>query len=387
LNLSVSWGVLQPKGIRLLMKLATVGPRVPTEGGFLAGWLPGSAFAGQGHGQWAEAGKWFSTDSFEGGGSASHRREDPEFDAEGYHRPVLVAEVVAALRPSSGSVFFDGTAGGGGHSKVLLDAGARVIACDQDPAALAHAGRRLEGVGDRFTLCHGAFSEMRRWLDEGGVDKVDGILLDIGVSSRQLDDGGRGFSFRHSGPLDMRMNQLTGRSAADWVNEETEENLSRVFWEYGEERASRKVAAAIVKSRAEKRIETTDELAALVETVIPRFSGKHPATRVFQALRIAVNDELGELERGLEASLACLKPGGRLALVTFHSLEDRIVKRFLKKHAQPMLDRPEWPEPRPNPDWYFERRLPKPVVPSADEIAANPRARSSRLRVGVRRSE
>ena len=295
--------------------------------------------------------------------------------------------MVAALQPKPGSVFLDGTAGGGGHSEALLKAGERVIALDQDPAALAHARRRLQEFGEKITLKHGAFSEMRRWLDEAGVAEVDGILLDIGVSSRQLDDGDRGFSFRHSGPLDMRMNPQTERLASDWVNDETEENLSRVFWEFGEERASRKVAAAIVKSRAEKRIETTDELAAVVETVIPRFSGKHPATRVFQALRIAVNDELGELKRGLEASLSCLKSGGRLAVITFHSLEDRIVKQFLKKHAQPMLDRPEWPEPRPNPDWHFERRLPKPVVPSAEEIAANPRARSSRLRVGVRRSE
>jgi len=310
---------------------------------------------------------------------------DSIWDAGSYHVPVLLNEVIAALQPRAGQMFFDGTAGGGGHSEALLQAGARVIASDRDTAALAHSRRRLAEFGERFSASHGSFTEMRRWITEAGVDLVDGILLDIGVSSRQLDDASRGFSFQQGGPLDMRMDHRTERSAADWINDETEEELARIFFEYGEERASRRVARAIVEARADRRIDTTDGLAAVVESVIPRHGARHPATKVFQGLRIAVNNELGELEAGLEASLACLKPAGRLAVITFHSLEDRLVKRFMRRHAEATLDRPEWPAPRPNPDWFFERKLPKPVTAGAEETKMNPRARSARLRVAVRR--
>ncbi len=321
------------------------------------------------------------------GTESSDEAGDSSWQAESYHVPVLLNEVIAALQPQAGRIIFDGTAGGGGHSGALLKAGARVIASDRDRAALTHARRRLAEFGDRFLASHGSFTAMRRWLDDAGVDLVDGILLDIGVSSRQLDDASRGFSFQQGGPLDMRMDQRAGRSAAEWINDETEEELARIFFEYGEERASRRVARAIVTARAEQRIETTDALAAVVESVIPRHGARHPATKVFQGLRIAVNDELGELEAGLEAAHACLKPGGRLAVISFHSLEDRLVKRFMRRHAEPTIDRPEWPAPRPNPECYFERKLPKSAVASAEEIKMNPRARSARLRVAVRRAD
>lgn len=316
---------------------------------------------------------------------AGESTADAKWDADAYHRPVMLDEVVAALSPQAGMTIFDGTAGGGGHSEALLEAGARVIASDRDTAALAHARRRLQRFGDRFSACHGSFSEIRDWLGEAEVEFVDGILLDLGVSSRQLDDATRGFSFQNGGPLDMRMDRRVERSAADWVNEESEEELTRIFRDYGEERSARRVAAAIAKARVEKPIEATDELAAIVESVIPRHSGRHPATKVFQGLRIAVNDELGELEAGLKVALSCLKPGGRLVVISFHSLEDRLVKRFMRDHSRQELDRPEWPAPRPNPDWYFERKLPKSMAPGAAEIKANPRARSARLRVAVRR--
>ncbi len=328
------------------------------------------------------------TSAMAGAGDHSSRDAgaDSAWQAEGYHVPVLLDEVVAALKPQMGQTIFDGTAGGGGHSEALLLAGARVVASDRDTAALAHACRRLAEFGDRFSTSHGSFTEMRRWLDAAGVDLVDGILLDIGVSSHQLDDASRGFSFQQGGPLDMRMDHRTDRSAADWINDETEEELARIFFEYGEERASRRVASAIVKARAEQRIDTTDALAAVVESVIPRHGARHPATKIFQGLRIAVNDELGELEAGLEAAQACLKPGGRLAVISFHSLEDRLVKRFMRRHAESTVDRPEWPAPRPNPECYFERKLPKSVTASAEETKMNPRARSARLRVAVRRA-
>lgn len=319
--------------------------------------------------------------------SSGESGADSTWQAEGYHVPVLLDEVMAAFQPQAEWTIFDGTAGGGGHSEALLRAGARVIASDRDRAALAHARRRLAEFGDRFSASHGSFTEMRRWLDTAGVDLVDGVLLDLGVSSRQLDDASRGFSFQQGGPLDMRMDHRTERSAADWINGETEEELARIFFEYGEERASRRVARAIVEARADQRIDTTDALAAVVESVIPRHGKRHPATKVFQGLRIAVNDELGELEAGLEAALTCLKPGGRLVVISFHSLEDRLVKHFMRRHAKSTLDRPEWPAPRPNPDWFFERKLPKSVAAGAEETKTNPRARSARLRVAVRRAD
>ncbi len=322
----------------------------------------------------------------EGGDAASRDGADakPSRELGDYHIPVLREEVLEAIRPEPGMRIFDGTLGGGGHSEAFLRAGASVIACDQDLEAIAFATRRLASFGDRFTAVHANFAAMDRILEETGLGPVDGILLDLGVSSRHLDAAERGFSFQKDGPLDMRMNARAELSAADLVNDADEAELVRIFREYGEERASRRIAGAIVKARAERRIERTLELADLVASVLPRGGGKHPATRVFQALRIAVNDELGHLAMALEKSAGCLKPGGVLAVITFHSLEDRMVKRFLRRRSDKTIDRPEWPAPKPNPERCFDLVVRKPIAPSAEEQGANPRARSAKLRWAVR---
>lgn len=304
---------------------------------------------------------------------------------EGYHQPVMVEEVVEALEVREGSLIFDGTLGGGGHSGRLLQAGARVVGCDRDPAALAYARERLAAYGERFKAYHGNYDQMDTLLAGAGEENgVDGMVLDLGISSRHVDDASRGFSFAKDGPLDMRMDSTAELTAEHLVNEADEGELRRIFWEYGEEGAARAVVKAIVKARGDGRIETTGQLVGLVETVIPRRGKRHPATKVFQALRIAVNDELGHLQRALGKSVACLKPGGRLAIISFHSLEDRMVKHFLRRHSQAMLDRPEWPEPKPNPECFFSLPMKKPRVPGAYELEGNPRARSAKLRVAVR---
>ncbi|MCB1231726.1 MAG: 16S rRNA (cytosine(1402)-N(4))-methyltransferase RsmH [Verrucomicrobiae bacterium] len=301
-----------------------------------------------------------------------------------YHLPVLMDEVLTALRPGSEKWIFDGTLGGGGHSEALLRAGASVIACDQDLEAIVYASARLAVFGERFSAVHANFGSIDRILSESGVGAVDGILLDLGVSSRHLDAAERGFSFQKDGPLDMRMNFTEGRSAADLVNEEDEAELARIFWEFGEERASRKIARAIVTAREKQPFTRTLELAGLIASVLPRGGAKHPATRVFQALRIAVNEELVRLNEALAKSIDCLKPGGALAVITFHSLEDRIVKQFMRRHSEKTIDRPEWPAPKPNPEYFFDLPGRKPIAPSVEEQKANPRARSAKLRVAVR---
>jgi 16S rRNA (cytosine1402-N4)-methyltransferase len=276
----------------------------------------------------------------------------------------------------------DGTLGGGGHTRRLLEHGTDVLALDQDPEALAWAAQRLAGDADHLVTLRANFASFPVILEEVGLGAVlDGILLDLGVSSHQLDAPERGFSFMRDGPLDMRMDPAGPLCAADLVNTWPEEELARIFYEYGDEKASRRVAKTIIRRRAERPFETTSDLAALVATVIPKRGPASPATRVFQALRIAVNDEMGALESTLDAAHHWLKPGGRLAVITFHSLEDRMVKQFFRRHSDVEIDRPEWPAPRPNPDCHYRLITRKGITASPAEISRNPRSRSAKLRV------
>lgn len=303
------------------------------------------------------------------------------------HIPVLLAEVIAALAPRDGGAYVDGTFGAGGYTRAILSASAcRVWAIDRDPTAVARGRSLEESQGGRFAMIEGRFGDMDVLLRQQGVNQVDGIALDIGVSSMQIDQAERGFSFAKDGPLDMRM-ETKGPSAADMVNDTPEGELADIIYRYGEERLSRRVAKAIVEARRAKRFERTGELAEVIRKVVPRSGdGIDPATRTFQALRIAVNDELGELERGLEAAERLLVPGGRLAVVTFHSLEDRVVKGFLKTRsgeaARPSRHVPQAQGAGPVPTFTLQTR--KAVAPGPEEARANPRARSAKLRSAIR---
>ena len=322
-----------------------------------------------------------------GGGGESPEPATPEAAMRNlpfYHAPVLLAEVVALLEPGPGKLFFDGTLGGGGHSEALLQHGARVVAMDQDLNALKHATKRLKPYAAQFCALRGNFRNFPQIVEETGVSGFDGMLVDIGVSSHQLDDAARGFSFMRDGPLDLRMDTESPRTAADIVNFEDEAELMRLFFEYGEEPNARRIARAIVKARTAKAIRTTFQLADIVSEAAPKRGKRHPATLVFQALRIAVNDELAALHDFLAAAPRWLKPGGRLAVISFHSLEDRIVKQTLQHLAAPTIDRPEWPEARKNPDCVLKLITRKPVQATAQEIELNPRARSAVLRVAER---
>jgi len=301
------------------------------------------------------------------------------------HVPVLMDEVIAALSPKAGDAIIDGTFGAGGYSRAILSAGAgRVLGIDRDPAALA-AGKALGIAG--LTLASGVYSDMEALAAEAGFAPVDGVVLDIGVSSMQIDDGARGFSFQKDGPLDMRMSS-EGASAADVVNRAGEGLLADIIFHYGEERRSRAIAKAIVTARKSQRFASTMDLVAVIESVMGRGRPDqiHPATRTFQALRIYVNDELGELSRGLEAAERLLAPEGRLAVVTFHSLEDRIVKRFMAsrcgRQAGPSRHMPDVKGATPS----FEPITRGAQGPTDAEVARNPRARSAKLRAARRTS-
>ncbi|WP_137702194.1 16S rRNA (cytosine(1402)-N(4))-methyltransferase RsmH [Marimonas lutisalis] len=294
------------------------------------------------------------------------------------HIPVLLRPLLRAIAPVRG-VWLDGTFGAGGYTRALLDEGAeKVIAVDRDPDVFEMAKAWAGAYGDRLELVHGTFSR----LDKYGSD-LDGVVLDLGVSSMQLDQAARGFSFMADGPLDMRMSQ-EGPSAADIVNTADEAELADILYHYGEERASRRIARNIVRARAEGEISSTLQLAAIIEKSLPRPKPgqSHPATRSFQALRIAVNDEYGELVAGLEAAERALKPGGQLAVVTFHSIEDRIVKRFLQEKSRTGGGSRYAPEVERHPQ--FEIKTRKAIGPDEQELAENPRSRSAKLRVAVR---
>ena len=304
----------------------------------------------------------------------------------GYHQPVLLEESIALLLPAAGKVFFEGTLGGGGHTRALLDAGATVIATDQDPAAIAEAGEKLAGYGARLILRRGNFSEVSRILAELCITTLYGALFDLGVSSHQFESPERGFSLLHDGPLDMRMSPDAPQSATDLTNSASEEELARIFRELGDEPAARRIAARIVRERTRLPITRTLQLADLVAGVIPRKGRTHPATRVFMALRLAVNRELDVLATALADVTAHLAPGARLAAISFHSGEDRIVKTFMKERSVEWLDRPEWPAPRRNPDHIFRPITSRPLVATATEQQNNPRSRSAKLRVAERLS-
>ncbi|MGQ0457045.1 MAG: 16S rRNA (cytosine(1402)-N(4))-methyltransferase RsmH [Hyphomicrobium sp.] len=300
------------------------------------------------------------------------------------HIPVLLSEVVESLAPQSGEVIIDGTFGAGGYARALLDAAdCRVIALDRDQTAIAAAAPMRGQYGARLQLIQTTFSD----LDDAAGGLVDGVVLDIGVSSMQLDDAERGFSFMHDGPLDMRMSQ-SGMSAADFVNQADEEAIANVIYAYGEDHRSRAIARAIVKARAIRKFERTLELADAVSYVFHgrKVDGRHPATRTFQALRIHVNDELGELATALSAAERALKPGGRLVVVTFHSLEDRIVKKFLSVRSgkEPKGSRHLPEQSIQVSPASFRIVNSRPLTPSKGELDLNPRARSARLRSAIR---
>ena len=300
-------------------------------------------------------------------------------------------EVLALLDPKPGEVYLDGTVGGGGHARLVLDASApdgRLVGLDRDTDALKQAGKVLALYGERALLLHGNFSEAPELLAAAGISAVDGILLDLGVSSYQLDEGSRGFSFRIEAPLDMRMDASDGETATDVVNSAPEEELARIFREYGEERWARRIARRIVAVRRQTPLSTTRQLAELVRDAVPggNVPGRiHPATRVFQALRIHVNRELDHLADGLERGLELLRPGGRLVVISFHSLEDRIVKRFLQGESRECICPPRMPICTCNHRPRLELLTRKGVRATETEVADNPRARSAVLRAARRR--
>ena len=300
------------------------------------------------------------------------------------HKPVLLSEAISALAVKPDGLYIDGTLGRAGHTREILALGGKVLGIDRDDQALEEVAKIAGGEPEIFanlSVAKGRHGDLKRLADEKGWKKVDGILLDLGVSSPQLDEAGRGFSFLRDGPLDMRMDRAGGVSAADIVNGEDAGELAKIFRDFGEEPHAGRIAKAIAAARAKRRFETTLELADVIERLIGRRGGHHPATRVFQALRMAVNDEMGELERALEDGISILKPGGRFAVITFESLTDRVVKRFFAAHGGKMVSLQQGGE-------IWEGALPravavtrKAVKAAEEELNLNPRSRSAKLRV------
>ena len=301
------------------------------------------------------------------------------------HVPVLLAETLEGLRVLEEGIYLDGTYGRGGHARAVLarlGPKGRLLVMDRDPDAIADAEREL-GADPRVAIRHASFAELSDW--EETKSGLDGVLFDLGVSSPQLDEPSRGFSFQADGPLDMRMDPTRGSSAADWLAGASDAEIADVLWQLGEERMSRRIARAIVSARDAAPLKTTRQLADLVaKTIGHRERNKHPATRTFQALRIFINDELGQLERGLEAATSRLKPGGRLAVISFHSLEDRAVKQFIRGTEAPRVRR-GLPQPETAPSPLVA--IGKAIFASESEVEANPRARSAVLRVAERRAD
>jgi len=301
------------------------------------------------------------------------------------HTPVLRDEVVRLLTPRPDGVIVDGTVGLGGHAEALLEAAptARLIGIDRDPEAIDRARERLARFGSRVTLVHGNYRDLDRLLDELGVDRIDGLLLDLGVSSLQLDDASRGFSFRLDGPLDMRADPTSGPTAAEWIASAPQTEIAEVLASYGEERYAKRIARAIDEARRREPIATTAALAEVVRAAVPasyRRGRIDPATRTFQAIRIRINGELDALEGGLRAGFDRLARGGVLVVISFHSLEDRIVKRFLREKAADCVCPPELPECVCGKRVEAEILTKRPVAPTPTEVEANPRARSAKLR-------
>jgi 16S rRNA (cytosine1402-N4)-methyltransferase len=318
---------------------------------------------------------WFAT------GPLALEEEAHEREEITYHRPVLVDEAVELLALRGGALVLDATCGGGGHSQAILKTGADILALDQDPDAIAEATKRLKEFGDHVTLRKANFRHADRVLDTLGIEQIGGAILDLGVSSRQLENAERGFSLMRNGPLDMRMDPATEKTAGSIINRYSEEELTGLFRDLGEEPAARRIASALVKQRKIAQFRETLPLARAIEKIVGRHGRRHPATQVFQALRMEVNDELGALEEGLRVITDRLEPGARIAVISFHSLEDRMVKNFFRDRSREFVDRPEWPEPRQNVARDLLVITPKPIEPSENEQRFNPRARSAKLRV------
>lgn len=307
-----------------------------------------------------------------------------------HHVPVLTRQVLTVLQPHTGGIYVDGTLGGAGHAALLLAASAPdgfLFGIDRDQEALAAAEAHLQPFAGRFCLVHGNYANMAALAAAAGITAADGILLDIGVSSHQLDEAGRGFSYQQDAPLDMRMDQSGGESAAELINSRSQEELTQILYTYGEERWAARIAAFIVEARQQRPIVTTGQLVDIIRRAIPRAAreaDQHPAKRTFQAIRIAVNGELEALQQGLDAAVELLAPGGVLAVITFHSLEDRMVKERFRYHAAGCICPPHQPVCTCGHQALVKPINRKPLTADAEELAENPRSRSARLRAVIR---